>query len=390
MARSGRTGPARALTDLNRAVSVQYNWNEDVARCDRVLGLLGLAAGDPGGAREKVAAAAVTFRDGDYLVELAETLPVLADCARGAGDLDAADQRIAEALALAGPRGLIPAQAAALTVRARIHADRAAAGDPTHLDRGRDAADTAHRLAVRHRLAWHELDALDAHARLDAVARSTNGWAARAATLRARLIPAGLDPLADHRGTPGRRQTGERGRRDTALGGFREFRVRQGQGDPVQVLAVLRVLGVQRARRQGPAVPRAIVAEELITIGVAALPRPPQRRPQRGPPGHAAGSAGDLAAVRREAVVAVEVQEDRDDRAVRVRGDLHAGVPGQIGAGQPGAGGRAGARDQAVLAADLLGAGLQDGPAEQLGQLGAASSPAPGRGGGRAADRWSR
>ena len=128
---------------------------------------------------------------------------------------------------------------------------------------------------------------------------------------------------------------------------------------------------MQGAGRQCPAVPRAVVAEELVAIGVAALRRAAQRRPQRGAPRHVAGAAGDLAAVRREAVVAVEVQEDGDDRAVGVRGDLHTGVPGQVGAGQSGAGGGAGARDQAVRPADLLGARLQDGAAEELGQVGA-------------------
>jgi tetratricopeptide (TPR) repeat protein len=194
LAHTGRSGPARTLTERNRAVCVGNGWNQDVARCDRVLGSLDLTAGDPAAGQEKAAAAVATFRDGDYLVNLAETLPVLADCTRAAGDLDAADRHVAEALTLAGPRGLVPAQAAALTVRARIHADLAAAGDPTHLDRGRDAADTAHRVAVRHRLAWHELDALDAHTRLDTLAGTNHKWGAQAAALRARLIPTGLDP----------------------------------------------------------------------------------------------------------------------------------------------------------------------------------------------------
>jgi tetratricopeptide (TPR) repeat protein len=194
LTRTGRTGPARTLTDRNRAMNVRHGWSAGVARCDRLLGSLDLAAGDPGAAREKVAAAAAVFRDGDFLVMLAETLPVLGECARAAGDLDAADLHVAEALTVAGPRGLVPAQTAALTVRARIHADRVAAGNPATLERGRDAADAAHRLAVRHRLPWHELDALDANTRLDTVASSNNGWADRAAVLRARLIPASLDP----------------------------------------------------------------------------------------------------------------------------------------------------------------------------------------------------
>ncbi|MFF5292611.1 SIR2 family NAD-dependent protein deacylase [Paractinoplanes globisporus] len=192
--RTGRTGPARRLTDLSRVVCVRNDWNADVARCDRLLASLDLAAGDAVAARAKAASAATILRDGEHLVDLADALPVLADCARAAGDLEAADLHVAEALTLAAPRGLVLTQAAALAVRARIHADRAAGGDPAHLEPGRDAAETALRLAARHRLAWHELDALDAHARLDQVAAVNHGWAARAAAVRTRLLPDGLDP----------------------------------------------------------------------------------------------------------------------------------------------------------------------------------------------------
>ena len=58
-------------------------------------------------------------------------------------------------------------------------------------------ADTAHRIAVRHGLAWHELDALQVHADLDTqhgIPAAHGEWAARSSGLRARLIPPGLDP----------------------------------------------------------------------------------------------------------------------------------------------------------------------------------------------------
>ncbi|MFF5292612.1 SIR2 family protein [Paractinoplanes globisporus] len=194
LARTGRVRLARALTERNLAVCLQNGWNADVARCERLLGIFDLADGKLTEARERVDKAAVIFRDGEHLVELSETLPVLADCDRAAGDLDAADRQIAETLTLAGPRGLVLAQASALTARARIHADRIAAGDPSYVEKARDDADTAYRLAIRHRLAWHELDAVDAHARLDSVTGMKGGWAARAAAMRARLLPAGLDP----------------------------------------------------------------------------------------------------------------------------------------------------------------------------------------------------
>ena len=85
LARTGRGGPARDLTRRNADLSRRNGWNEDVARCDQVLGGLALAAGDTATARPHLAAAVTCFRDGDYLTELAEALPALAACAQAAG-----------------------------------------------------------------------------------------------------------------------------------------------------------------------------------------------------------------------------------------------------------------------------------------------------------------
>ena len=217
LARTGRDDPARALTARNVEISREQGWNEDVARCDRMLGRLALAAGDTVAAGEHLAAAAACFRDGDYLTELAVTLADLAEHARVSGDLDAADRYAAEAITIAAPRGLVPAQSAALAARARIRAAQAAPADPDLLLQGRDAADAALRLATRHQLDWHELDALRAHAALDQAEHADHGWAAKARTLHARLVPPGLDPdpLATVEGLAGRRkrQPGRRPRR---------------------------------------------------------------------------------------------------------------------------------------------------------------------------------
>jgi hypothetical protein len=169
-------------------------WNEHMAQCDRVLGRLALAAGDTAAAGGYLVAVAVVFRDGDYLTELAATLPDLAEHARVSGDLDSAERYATEAITIAAPRGLVPAHCAALAVRARIYATRATAGDPDLLYSGRDAADAALRLAVRHQLPWSELDALRAHTLLDQAERIDRGWAAKADALHARLVPPGLDP----------------------------------------------------------------------------------------------------------------------------------------------------------------------------------------------------
>jgi len=195
LARTGREGPTRALTERNAEICQEYGWNDHLARCDRMLGRLALASGDIAAAGEHLAAAVAVFRDGDVLSELAVTLADLAEHARAAGDLDAADRHATEAITIAAPRGLVPAQSAALAARARIRAGQAcAAADPGLLFQGRDAADAALRLASRHQLAWCELDALRAHAALDHAEGLDRGWAARAGARHARLVPPGLDP----------------------------------------------------------------------------------------------------------------------------------------------------------------------------------------------------
>jgi hypothetical protein len=168
--------------------------NADAARCDQVLGRLTLAAGDVAAAGEHLAAAATVFRNGDYLIDLAAILTDLARYAQVSGDLDGAERHATEAITIAAPRGLVPAHCAALAVRACIRAGRTSAGERGQLYSGRDTADAALRLAVRHQLAWHELDALRAHALLDQAERIDHGWAAKADALHARLVPPGLDP----------------------------------------------------------------------------------------------------------------------------------------------------------------------------------------------------
>ncbi len=196
LARTGRIGPARRLTEANLRICHANGWNEDVARCQLLLARLQLSTGEAEAARELLGAAVAAFRDGDYLVELADALTVNAECLRRTGELAAAEDSAAEALNIARPRGLVPSQAAALAVSARIAADRfAAAGDIADLHRGRDAAHAAYRLSTgAHRLAWNELDALQTHAQLDRVEGSDGDWELRATELLRELVPDGLDP----------------------------------------------------------------------------------------------------------------------------------------------------------------------------------------------------
>ena len=193
LARTGRPGPAQDLTRRNADTCRERGWNDDLARCDQVLGGLALAAGDTTTAATHLAAAAPAFRDGDHLTDLAEALPGLAACAQATGDLDTAERHLAEAITIAAPRALIPAHATALAARARLRAAQAT-GNAGALAQGRDDADAARRLAVRHHLPWHELDALTAHTALDHAEGASHGWAAHAAQLHAQLTPPGLDP----------------------------------------------------------------------------------------------------------------------------------------------------------------------------------------------------
>jgi tetratricopeptide (TPR) repeat protein len=195
LALAGRPGPARDLTRRNADLCREYGLNADLARCDQILGGLALTAGDTGTAGTHLAAAVAAFRDGNYLPDLAEALPNLAACAQAIGDLDAAAGHLAEAITIAAPHALIPAHATALAARARLRAAQATTtGNADAVAQGRDDADAARRMAVRHHLPWHEFDALTAHSTLDDAEGNSHGWAAQAGQLHTQLVPPGLDP----------------------------------------------------------------------------------------------------------------------------------------------------------------------------------------------------
>jgi tetratricopeptide (TPR) repeat protein len=188
LVRTGRRWAARLLTEDNEAVCYDNGWYSTLARCGRLLGQFILADDDDlDEAGNYLEDAESTLREGGYLADLAETLPALAEWAHAAGDPDAADRHLTEAIAMAAPRKLIPAHVTALTTRARLRAVQ------TDIAPARNDADAALDLATSHELPWSELDALRAHAALDRAGNAGNGWAARATALQARLIPPGLD-----------------------------------------------------------------------------------------------------------------------------------------------------------------------------------------------------
>ena len=167
--RTGRLTAARQLTEDNRLICERNRWNHGIARCDRLLARCDLIEGDLQSAERRLDNAAATFRDGDFLVELAMTLPDIAEHRRLAGDLSNAERICTETINLAGPRELVPSHARALSIRARIRADSLTGVEGT-LPRARacDDADHAMRLAtmIRH-LPWQELDALEAQAYIE-------------------------------------------------------------------------------------------------------------------------------------------------------------------------------------------------------------------------------
>jgi hypothetical protein len=194
LARTTRVEQARTLVSRNRTLCAENGWNQDVARCDRLIGSLELAAGKADIGKKRLLDASNVFREADLLVDLAETLPIIARCEMALYNMEEADQRIDEALALAAPRGLLLSHCTALAVRANIQAEFASGGSGSHLQKARDAADAAHRLSARHSLPWQKLEAYDAHALLDDLEGVDGGWSSKAAVLRARLTPADLDP----------------------------------------------------------------------------------------------------------------------------------------------------------------------------------------------------
>jgi SIR2-like protein len=199
-----RTGRTRAAGDLAEQVTAVQRSNLGIARSNRLRGRCDLA-GRPSekelrSADARLQGAVKVFRRGDYLLELAQILPDLAEHRRQVSRLDEAELLCTDAITIASPRRLVPAHAAALARRALIRHDQYVLNrDAQLVERARDDADAALRLATAHRqLPWHELQALEAHKALDTVTGTDNGFAARLAALEKVLIPAGLEayPLA--------------------------------------------------------------------------------------------------------------------------------------------------------------------------------------------------
>ena len=182
---------ARRITTKNLEVCESQGWNANSARCYRLLGRCDLADGHLASAVKHLVRAADVFREGEYIVELAETLPYLAECHRRTGELDEGESICTESITtLTGPRELIPTSALCLAVRGRIKTDRyVISQDDSQLDQARDDADHCLRLAtkVRH-LPWSELLALEVHSAIDKISGNDYNWHRRLSLQEERLI----------------------------------------------------------------------------------------------------------------------------------------------------------------------------------------------------------
>jgi hypothetical protein len=168
-----------------------------VARCERILGRLALAAGNAAMAGEHLTEAAAFFRDGDYLIELAETLVGVADHARTVGTWMAPITMPPRRSPSPPPAAWCPLIPPRWPPAPRSTPSKPPPARPCWA-KAATPLTPALRVAARYQLAWHELDALRAHAALDQAEGTDHGWAAQAEALHARLVLPGLhpDPLA--------------------------------------------------------------------------------------------------------------------------------------------------------------------------------------------------
>ncbi len=191
--RAGQIGEARHIGMDNLLICQSNGWNADKARYHRLLARCDLVDGKIKNAVTHLELAVHIFRSGEYLVELAETLPDLAECYRRSGELDQAERCCTEAIAtLASPRELLPSLARGLAVRAMIRTERYIhTAYESDLAAARDDATHCMRIATKiKRLPWLELSGLTAHTFIDTALRADNGWRGLRDRLSARLAGA--------------------------------------------------------------------------------------------------------------------------------------------------------------------------------------------------------
>jgi tetratricopeptide (TPR) repeat protein len=189
--RIGQPSAARRIGIENLQICQSYDWNADKARYHRLLARCDLSVGNIKDAVVHLELAMHIFRSGEYLFELAETLPDLAEYHRRVGELDQAERCCTEAIAtLASPRELLPTLARGLAARAMVKTDLYThTGHESDLAAARDDAIHCMRIATKiKRLPWMELCGLEASTFIDAASGADNGWRRLRDRQSARLI----------------------------------------------------------------------------------------------------------------------------------------------------------------------------------------------------------
>ncbi len=153
--RIGSGKRARQLTEANRKICESNSWQEDIAKCEWILGWLDTLASDWPNAHTQLIRAKATFTAGHMIYELARVFVTEAACHLGQNQWDLALAACERALQLAAPRRYRLIHADAMNLRARIALDRRNP-DPTD---ARDDAEAALQLANFCDYHWGQLDA---------------------------------------------------------------------------------------------------------------------------------------------------------------------------------------------------------------------------------------
>ena len=155
--RSGHTALAARRTTANLRICQRNEWNHDNAYCHWVLGTCALAEGRIDDAVLALEIAEPIFHRGQFLFWLARLHITSGALALAQQNAPGAFHRVAEALALAQPRGMKLVHADALVLRGRA---RLLEAKPDHAIRALDDATDGLRLARDCGYAWAERDAL--------------------------------------------------------------------------------------------------------------------------------------------------------------------------------------------------------------------------------------
>ncbi|MBM3814420.1 MAG: hypothetical protein FJW20_22580 [Acidimicrobiia bacterium] len=152
--RIGASEEAARLTEANRKICEENQWQNDVARCDWMLGWVENARGRPEPALEHLGRAKETFTTGHMIHELARALVREAECHLMLKNRPAAFAACERALQLARPRNYRVVMTDALNLRAgyRLEAESNARA-------ARDDAEAALQLAEFCEYAWGRRDA---------------------------------------------------------------------------------------------------------------------------------------------------------------------------------------------------------------------------------------